>query len=126
VSIVLVNMTVQQATQHFNVSEKTIRRWIKSGKIKAELVDGKYHVQTDGHNDRTDDQTPLIERLQSEVEYLRERLVNRDQEIDHLTQLLAVSHKSIGALTEQLDASRLMIDDMRNRPSGWRRLFRWT
>src|SRR4030042_5552953 len=37
--------TVRGAAEALNVSEKTIRRRIKSGKIKAELVDGEYYIR---------------------------------------------------------------------------------
>ena len=84
--------------------------------------------QTQGHTDHQNSQSdpdngqpdqPLIDQLQSENQYLREQ-------VDHLTHIVAMSQKNIATLTDQLDASRVMIEDMRKRPSGWRRLFRWT
>ena len=64
------------------------------------------------------------------IEDLREYLTRRDehiesltQELGHLTQIVAMSQKNIGALTEQLDDSRQMIEDMRSR-SWWKRIFR--
>jgi len=101
-------MTIQEATQHFQVSEKTIRRWIKRGKLSAELIDGRWHVQADGQNDQTPDKAALIGQLQAENAHLRDQLtekdnqlIRRDEQTDHLQQLLAVSQKSIGQLTEQ-------------------------
>jgi len=35
-----------------------------------------------------------------------------------------MSQKNIGALTEQLDDSQQMIEDMRNRKPLWKRIFR--
>ena len=71
-----------------------------------------------------------LERADSEIQHLREQLTRRDghiesltQEIDRLTQVVAMSQKNIGALTEQLDDSRQMIEDMRSR-SWWKRLLR--
>ena len=57
----------------------------------------------------------IIEQLQSENAHLRE------QE-NHLTQVIAMSQKNIGALTEQLDDSRQLIEDMRQRRTVWQRL----
>ena len=37
--------TVKQAAAHYNVSDKTIRRWIKQGRINAEQINGRWHVQ---------------------------------------------------------------------------------
>jgi len=126
--------------QHFGVSEKTIRRWIKQGKLHAEKVDGRWLIEISETNDRTpgqydqlDDRTALIQQLQSEVEHLRsqlkEQLAEKDKQIDshaqqndHLTQIVAMSQKNIGALTEQLDDSRQMIEDMRQRRTVWQRL----
>jgi DNA-binding transcriptional MerR regulator len=127
VSVVLVNMTIQEATQHFHVSEKTIRRWIKQGKVEAELRDGRYLVSVTGQSGQTVDQTPLIEQLRSEIDHLREQLARRDEQIDHLTQLMAMQSKTTAALTEQLDTSRALIEDMRRRKIPLlRRIFRWT
>ena len=122
VSSVLVNMTIQEATQHFQVSEKTIRRWIKRGKLSAELIDGRWHVQADGQNDQTPDKAALIGQLQAENAHLRDQLtekdnqlIRRDEQTDHLQQLLAVSQKSIGQLTEQ---NQLLLEDTRRRTCG--------
>ena len=127
VSSVLVNMTIQEATQHFQVSEKTIRRWIKRGKLSAELIDGRWHVQADGQNDQTPDKAALIGQLQAENAHLRDQLtekdnqlIRRDEQTDHLQQLLAVSQKSIGQLTEQ---NQFLLEDTRRR-TWWKQIFR--
>ena len=60
--------------------------------------------------------------LESENRHLREQLARHAQQIDHLTQVVAMSQKNIGALTEQLDDSRQMIEDMRQRRTVWQRL----
>ena len=120
-------MTIQAATRHFQVSEKTIRRWIKQGKLKADLVDGRYVVHLDGQTAQTNDQTSLIDQLRSENEQLRGQLTRRDGQIDaltqqndHLTQVVAMSQKNAAQLTEQLDTSRQMLEDgLRHRP-WWR------
>jgi predicted site-specific integrase-resolvase len=116
-------MTIQEATHHYHVSEKTIRRWIQSGKLKADLIDGRWVVQSDEQDVQTVDQTALVDQLKSENAHLREQLARRDEQIDHLTQLLAMQTKTTAALTEQLDASRQMIEDMRRR-NWWKRLLR--
>ena len=113
-------MTIQEATQHFQVSEKTIRRWIKRGKLSAELIDGRWHVQADGQNDRINDQTALIAQLQSENEYFREQNESLIQQLGQAQQLLAVSQKSILQLSEQ---NQLLLEDTRRR-TWWKRIFR--
>ena len=54
--------------------------------------------------------------------HLESQLESRDEQVDHLTQVVAMSQKNIGALTEQLLDSRQMIEDMRQRRTVWQRL----
>lgn len=39
--------TVQEFAKFLDMSEKTIRRWIKQGKLVAELKNGKYFIETE-------------------------------------------------------------------------------
>ena len=176
-------MTTTQTAKHFDVSTKTIRRWIRTGKLSAERIDGRWVVHVDarnrlhgqhdahskglheaaigsddghvhhfdhGENQNAQSDSPngsdvnqdvlhltqenahlreQLERADSEIQHLREQFPRRDghiesltQEIDHLTQVVAMSQKNIGALTEQLDDSRQMIEDMRQRRTVWQRV----
>ena len=63
-----------------------------------------------------------LERADSEVQHLREQLTEKDNQINHIQQIVAMSQKNIGALTEQLDDSRQMIEDMRQRRTVWQLL----
>lgn len=38
-------MTVAEAAKRLNVHEKTLRRWIRTGRVQADLVDGPYGPQ---------------------------------------------------------------------------------
>ena len=59
---------------------------------------------------------PIVDQLKSENEYLREQL-------DHQTQLLAMSQQNLGALTEQVSEKDKLIEDLRHKPAfGWQRL----
>ena len=125
-------LTVNQAARKLNLSSKNVRRWLKSGKLNGEKVDGKWYVQADSilerylnPNAHMDTQLAL-EQLQDETRHLRELLDNRDkqiesmnQHIERLSQLLAVSHKSLQQITDQY---HLLIEDKR-KPSFWKRLF---
>jgi len=126
-------MNTQQAAHHYQVSERTILRWIKSGKLKAEQVQGHWCIRLDEQDVRQNDRQAM-EQLQSEIAHLRELLsrqdeqtTRRDEQIDHLTQLLAMQAKTTAALTEQLDAHRTLIEDLRRRKLPLlKRIFRWT
>ena len=62
----------------------------------------------------------------SMLDVLRSELDVKNEQIGHLI-LLAMQTKTTAALTEQLDTSRQMIEDMRrHKPPVWKRIFRWT
>ncbi len=125
-------LTVNQAAQQLNLSSKSVKRWLKRGKLNGEKVDGKWHVQADrifehylNPNPQMDARLAL-EQVQDEARHLREVLDNRDsqiesmtQHIERLSQLLAVSHRSLQQVTDQ---HQLLIEDNR-KPSFWKRLF---
>ena len=125
-------LTVNQAAQRLNLSPKSVKRWIKGGKLNGEKVNGKWYVQADrtfehylNANVQMDTQLAL-EQLQDETRHLRELLDNRDsqiesmnQHVERLSQLLAVSHRSLQQVTDQV---QLLIEDNR-KPSFWKRLF---
>ena len=131
-------LTIPQAVKYFQVTERTIRRWIKKDKVDAKLVDGRYLISVDLtqspdiNNNMSDDMSmdmspdnsnsELLEQTRKENTYLQEIISEKDKQIDHLTQVVAMSQKNIGALTEQLDDSRQMIEDMRQRRTVWQRL----
>ena len=130
----LVKLTIKQAIERLKLSDSTIRRRIENGELQAEKIGNQWFIieeddqetiqgeegirQNDkvtlqneeevSQNDKVTLQSVLIPQLQSEISYLREQL-------DHHTQLLGLAQKNIGALTEQLDDSRQMIEDMRSR-----------
>ena len=125
-------LTVNQASRRLDLSSKSVRHWLKSGKLNGEKVDGKWYVQTDAifeHylNPNAHMNTQLaLEQLQDETRHLRQLLDNRDsqiesmtQHIERLSQLLAVSHRSLQQITDQ---HQLLIEDNR-KPSFWKRLF---
>ncbi len=125
-------LKVNQAAQKLNLSSKSVKHWLKSGKLNGEKVDGKWYVQADAifehylnPNAHMDTQLAL-EHLQDKTRHLRELLDNRDsqiesmtQHIEHLSQLLAVAHRSLQQITDQ---HNLLIEDNR-KPSFWKRLF---
>ena len=125
-------LTVKQAGQKLNLSSKNVKRWLKSGKLNGEKMNGKWHVQVDSTfeyylNANAQMEVQLaIDQLKDETRHLRESLANRDkqieamkQQIERLSQLLAVAHRSLQQVTDQ---HNLLIEDNR-KPSFWKRLF---
>lgn len=124
------HMTTTHAAEHFGVSAKTIRRWIRNGKLSASMQDGRWIVHLDAHEgshlahhgSHDDHLRSHLARADSEIAHLRDQLDRRDEQVDHLTQLLAIAQKNAAVLSEQLAAERQMIESMRRR-SWWQRIF---
>jgi predicted site-specific integrase-resolvase len=137
------HISIQDATKHFNVTEKTIRRWIKSGKLDAEkqgdrwivFIEGEA-VQTEGQSVQTVPFERLLDEKDARIQQLEEQLSRSDAQLTALTeqnaaltktvdqsqQLLAVQTQTTQQLTDQLDSSRQLIDDMRSRTTVWQRI----
>jgi len=64
----------------------------------------------------------LVNEIRAQLRVKDTQIEGLTQQIDHLTQLLALKEKNVAALTEQLDDSRRLICDMRT--PWWKRLFR--
>jgi uncharacterized coiled-coil protein SlyX len=121
-------VTIKDAVGILGMSERTLRRHIAEGKIESRLEEGRRYVSVNGTaNDMPTDMPIGIQQLLDEkdarIQQLEDQLARHAQQIDHLTQVVAMSQKNIGALTEQLDDSRQMIEDMRT-CSWWKRIFR--
>ena len=144
-------LQISDAATVLKVSERTLYTRIKSGEIKSRLEHGKRFVQVKMPNEKsvakseTSDENfenpaanpeisemvqhllvekdARIQQQEGHIKQLEGQVDNLSQQIDHLTQVVAMSKKNIGALTEQLDDSRQMIEDMRQR-SWWKRIFR--
>ena len=88
--------------------------------------------QTDGKQPLADEQTN-----HTAIEALTGQLTIKDSQIEHLQTELSQARQGseeasersdtiIAQMTKQLDGAQLMLADMRKRPVGWKRLFRWT
>ena len=104
------DMTITQASKHFDVSERTIRRWIECGKLTASKFNGHWKIKLDTAPDiepdilsskpdttpditiEEPDTTPdimsnlsdQVDRLITDVLHLRQQLETKDLQIDKL------------------------------------------
>ena len=100
-------MTISQAAYHFKVSDRTIRRWIDSGKLPATKIDGQWQTtMSDTMSDtvsllqgQIDEQKNQITYLQQQVSTKDEQLATKDQQIERLQSALDQSQQ-LQALTE--------------------------
>ena len=127
-------MTLKETCQYTGKSETTIRHWIKTGKLKATLNDGKYDIDpaaieslvnpppkvetTEPATAVIDQMTRQIDSQNGEIAFLRNELSQQSKR--HDTLLLQ--------MTQQLDRAHLQIEDLtplpdtRKQPSLWKRL----
>lgn len=126
-------LTVKRAGRKLNLSSKNVKRWLKSGKLNGEKIKGKWYVQADSTFEyylnaggARMDIYLSVDQLKEETKHLRELLAKRDeqiesldQQVERLSQLLAVAHRSLQQVTDQ---HNLLIEGNRNR-SFWKRLF---
>ena len=103
-------VTIAEYAKRHSVSVSTVRRRIKTGVLTARLVSGRYFIveqetgqsseQLDSQRAQVDDraeQSVLVDRLQSEVDYLRGQL-------DKQTSLLAITAQQNTTLVKQLES----------------------
>jgi len=76
-------VTVTEACQALSVSDSTIRRYVKQGKLKGKTEEGRLLIllESDQHLISRMPSTDEIRRLESEVEYLRQQLGEKDAQI---------------------------------------------
>ena len=111
-------MSTQEAAAHYQVSDRTIRRWIKAKRLKASRVNGQWYVYPDMdkmsdvsrqnvHNVHPSNDT--TKQMQSEIDHLRQALDKRDTQIEQLNQLLAMQTQQNHQLIAQLPPPRQSI-----------------
>ena len=117
-------VTIQEAVDRLGMSERTLRRHIANKKIKSCLDNGRRLVcVTEDDNEVSDDMSVDMQQILDEKDSRIEQLVKQNEQleiqVDRLTQLLAMAHKSIQQLTDQ---NQLLLEDHRQKLSWWRKM----
>ena len=112
-------MTIQEAGQRLGKSESTIRRWIRTGKLTAAMINGAWDIPEAVVNDLSNDQQPVgneqslvMDQLRSENRYLKERI----QELEEARER---SDTIILQLSRQLEQSQRLLEH--HKAPWWRR-----
>ena len=121
-------LTIQEYMRKSQISQATVYRHIKSGKLNTEKVDGTlYLIINDESNDNNENQfdNELVEQLRTENEYLRQQLEEAMRTIQRM-QDDSESDKQrsdtiILQLTRQFFEQTKLLEDMRHR-SMWSRV----
>jgi len=126
--------TVQDYARLYNVSARTVYRWIDEGKVRAQKHLGKLVIIDDNETDFDDIVTnaskyhdnpqELIQKLYDEIEYLRQELTQANQTITEAQQRYDDAQQRhdtiVMQLSKQLEKQTFLLEDMRNR-SVWQR-----
>ena len=106
-------MSIKDAATYFGVSEKTIRRQIKSRKLQAQQVDGgRWIVEVVQDNDQTPVQPDVapsigeVQQLRDENAHLRQSLARRDGQICQINTILALQVQQNVSLVAKLPNPR--------------------
>ena len=113
-------VTVKEAVGILSMSERTIRRYIAEGKLKSRLENGRRLVYVNQHDNGMSSDIPsdfalLLKEKDARIQQLEEQ-------IDRLTQLLAMTQKTASELTEQ---NQLLLYALRPKRRWYHRLLVW-
>jgi acid phosphatase class B len=111
-------VTIQEYAQIKGVTDRTVYRWIKSGDIEVQDINGRLHIKVDYDSDDTIDtnsdnenQMSEIQYLKGNIEYLQNQLSQALQTIDKMQEDRQRSDTIIMQLTKQLEQQTLMLED---------------
>ena len=100
-------MTIQEVAKRLDKSEKTIRRWIKQGKLSAEIVDGKYAIDESALDVYLNEQDLSTQETQvstqSEEGYLKEQLQWLKEQNEKLGEELAKAREEAAEASQRHD-----------------------
>lgn len=133
-------VTIKEAIDYLGMSERTIRRHVAEGKITSRLENGRRllyvgnHVKNaNGHDDSANEHangnqfsqhaddmpTMPLDLLLQEKDA---RIQQLEEQVERLSQLLAMAQKTADRLAEQ---NQLLLEDKRPKRRWYHRLFAW-
>jgi chromosome segregation ATPase len=137
-------LTISEAVTVLGISERALREKVRTGKIESKLENRRrlVWVETDEvgesreheahhepHHELLHEKDARIADLQQQVLSTQDQLVRRDEQIesltekmDHLTQVIAMAQKNVATLSDQLEGSRLQLEELQQPKSLWKRL----
>ena len=108
-------MAISQAAYHFKVSDRTIRRWIDSGKLPATKIDGQWQITvSDTVSDMSsvvsdimsDTMSDTVSPLQGQIEEQKNQIIYLQQQVSTKDDQLATKDQQIERLQSALDQSQ--------------------
>jgi hypothetical protein len=119
-------LTIQEYMRKAGISQATVYRHIKTGKLKAEKVNGVLHIIIRDDNNENQFDNGLLEQLRKENEYLRQHL---GQAMETIQQMQKDSESAkqrsdtiILQLTRELENQQKLLEY--HQEPFWKRIFR--
>lgn len=105
------------------VHERTVYRWIRQEKVKAEKVDGCWQIELDdkgfdNNPDTYQDKDMTTAKLKAENDRLLEEVNYLRKQLDDVKEERERSDTIVMQLSRQIEKQTLMLEDLRNR-SVW-------
>ena len=122
-------LTISQAAKELGVSTRTVRRFIKSGKIRAKLLPGNFgqeyrifELPTEFHKPKPVDNTPYPTPIQTSIQ----TTIQTMDIIRELQEKNLVLAAQLGAATERIRhlENEVKLLTTAKRQPWWKRLFR--
>ena len=118
--------TIQEYIGKTGISQATIYRHLKTGKLKSEKVDGTIYIILNDDNKENLFENGLLEQLRTENEYLRQQLGQAMETIQHMQEdSEAAKNRSdtiILQLTKEMENQQKLLEY--HQEPLWKRLFR--
>jgi septal ring factor EnvC (AmiA/AmiB activator) len=117
--VIMPKLKVNEYAKLMQCDATTVYRWIKSGKVKTETIDGVLHVNADEtelqRHATANAESNLIIQMQAELERQTTELDKKNDFINHLQQELASTRQELDSVRQRYDATmRQMQTDIMN------------
>jgi len=106
------NFSIEEAAKILGVSEKTIRRYIKDGKIKAVKVDGKYVIPEGEVSRESVIKQYSTDDNRQEIQFLLEKIKALEEDKVFLQGQISEMQRHIQSLLQELSEIRKSYDQL--------------
>lgn len=115
--------TIKEAAETLGLSEKTVRRRIKDGTLKAEQIQGKYGIEY--HITDLKEALPLDKYPDAEGNAALSKALDIIKALQQENERLAGQVGYLQAQVYELNSKVSLLMEPKRKPSWWQRLLQW-
>jgi len=115
--------TIKEAAEVLGISEKTVRRRIKDGTLKAEQTQGKYGIEY--HITDLKESLPLDKSLDTEGSATLSKALDIIKTLQEENERLAGQVGYLQAQVHELGNKVSLLTEAKRKKTWWQRLLRW-